>query len=137
MHPNHMKQTRDFAGNDTISVWEGIVPFSRVFSESSLLVTDYSSVAIDFAYLGKPVIYAQFDKEKFFDTHTYVQGYYDYMEDGFGPVCYDYNSTVECMINILESGCVEPDLYRKRVDKFFAFRDNNNCRRIYEEISKL
>ena len=132
-----MKQYRDFTGNDTISVWSDIVPFNRVFCESSLLVTDFSSVAIDFAYLGKPVVYTQFDKEKFFSTHSYVQGYYDYERDGFGPVCYDLDSSVEAIVEIIKNGCAEPDTYRERVDEFFAFRDSLNCRRIYEEILKL
>ena len=137
MHPNHMKQSVDFEGNDTISVWQGIVPFSRVFTESSLLVTDFSSVAIDFAYLGKPVVYTQFDKEKFFSTHSYIEGYYDYEKDGFGPVCYDRASAVESMIKLIESDCAEPDIFKERVEGFFAYHDTHNCRRIYEEVSKL
>ncbi|MBR3123809.1 MAG: CDP-glycerol glycerophosphotransferase family protein [Mogibacterium sp.] len=137
LHPNHMKQGRDFTGNDTISVWDDIVPFNRVFCESSLLVTDFSSVAIDFAYLGKPVVYTQFDKEKFFSTHSYVQGYYDYERDGFGPVCYDLDSAVDTIVDIIKNGCAEPDTYRERVDEFFAFRDRSNCHRIYEELLKL
>ena len=29
------------------------------------MITDYSSVAIDFAYMKKPTLYYQFDEEKF------------------------------------------------------------------------
>ena len=137
MHPSHMKQWKDFQENETITVWKDLVPFSRVFSENSLLITDYSSVAIDFAYLGKPVVYAQFDKEAFTSGHSYVPGYYEYERDGFGPVCYDYESAVEEIINILSNDCREEGKYLDRVNSFFAFRDKNNCRRILDEILKL
>ena len=53
-----------------------------------------SSVAFDFAYLGKPVIYAQFDKEEFYEKHDYKAGYFNYERDGFGEVVYDLESTV-------------------------------------------
>jgi len=37
---------------------------------SDLLVTDYSSVAFDFSYMQKPVIFYQFDYDKFHDEHN-------------------------------------------------------------------
>jgi len=37
---------------------------------SDLLVTDYSSVVFDFSYMQKPVIFYQFDYEKFHDEHN-------------------------------------------------------------------
>ena len=49
------------------------------------MLTDYSSVAFDFAYLRKPIVYAHFDKEAFFSgEHSYTAGYFDYERDGFG-----------------------------------------------------
>ena len=137
IHPSHMNQWKDFDGNETISVWKDLIPFSRVFGENALLITDYSSVAIDFAYLGKPVIYTQFDKELFETGHSYVPGYYDYERDGFGPVCHDHESAVEAIINAVSRDCPEDSIYLDRVNSFFAFRDRNNCKRILEEIKKL
>lgn len=48
-------------------------------------VTDYSSVAMDVAYLGKPVVYYQFDYERFRTFHL-EEGYFHYEEDAFGPI---------------------------------------------------
>ncbi|OIK55880.1 CDP-glycerol glycerophosphotransferase family protein, partial [Oenococcus oeni] len=53
--------------------------------QSSLLVTDYSSVHFDFAYMNKPLIYFQFDQNDFQKSH-YKKGYFDFYHDGFGPV---------------------------------------------------
>ena len=44
----------------------------NLFGRCAVLITDYSSVAFDMAYLNKALIYYQFDKEAFFSgTHTY------------------------------------------------------------------
>ena len=137
LHPNHMNQWADFEGNDIISVWQDLIPFSKIFSENALLITDFSSVAIDFAYLGKPVIYTQFDKEAFETSHSYVPGYYSYDKDGFGPVCYDYESAVEAITASVSQDCPEEEMYLDRVNHFFAFRDKENCRRIIAEILSL
>ena len=45
--------------------------YQEMFKTASLMITDYSSVAFDFAYLKKPVIYYQ-DGE-----YHYGEGYYD------------------------------------------------------------
>ncbi|EAH8133661.1 capsular biosynthesis protein, partial [Campylobacter coli] len=76
----------------------------ELFCESSLMITDYSSVAFEMAVLKKPVIYYQFDKDEFFAKHSYAQGYFDYERDGFGEVCFDYDQLLFCLKNILNNG---------------------------------
>lgn len=49
----------------------------------SMLITDYSSVFFDVAYMNKPVLYYQFDREEFYSYH-YPKGYFDFERDGFG-----------------------------------------------------
>ncbi|MGQ2691693.1 CDP-glycerol:glycerophosphate glycerophosphotransferase [Campylobacter coli] len=58
----------------------------ELFCRSSLMITDYSSVAFEMAVLKKPVLYYQFDKDEFFAKHLYAKGYFDYEKDGFGKV---------------------------------------------------
>ena len=45
---------------------------------------DYSSIAFDFAYMKKPLIYYQFDQDKYYTNH-FAKGYFDCERDGFGP----------------------------------------------------
>ncbi|RIO65073.1 CDP-glycerol--glycerophosphate glycerophosphotransferase, partial [Mammaliicoccus sciuri] len=47
------------------SIKQGDVNVQQLIQESKLMITDYSSVAFDFSFLGKPVIYYQFDKDHF------------------------------------------------------------------------
>lgn len=137
MHPMQSQQWRDFDGNDVITVNEGFPDYQNEFVSSSLMITDYSSVAFDFSYLKKPVIYAQFDKEEFYRKHTYDEGYFDYERDGFGEVCYDLDSTVDAIIRLIENDCRNDEKYLKRVEKFYPYSDSHCCRRVYEHIKDL
>lgn len=100
----------------------------------SMMITDYSGVGFDFAYMKKPIIYTQFDSDNIFDKHYYKKGYFDYIEDGFGDITHDYDSSIDAIIKMIESGCKMPKKYQNRVDKFFDYHDHDNSRRIYEAI---
>ena len=112
--------------------------YRDIYAKSDLIVTDYSSAVFDFAYLRKPVLYTQFDAETFFSgEHSYTKGYFDYERDGFGEVEYDLDSAIDRIIEYMENGCQLKDKYRERIDKFFAFNDQNNCQRVFEKIMEL
>lgn len=106
-----------------------------LLKESSLLVTDYSSVAFDYAYMQKNVIYYQFDLEKY-RSEQYSDGYYSYENDGFGPVCNDSES-IKKYIKAFLNNPKSLEEYNKRIGKFFKYSDCKNCERIYEKINKL
>lgn len=105
-------------------------PYQEMFKTASLMITDYSSVAFDFAYLKKPVIYYQDG------NYHYGKGYYDYETMGFGKVIFDEDELVDKVIEYMKNGCVMEDEYKKRVDSFFKFTDKNNCKRVYEWLLK-
>ena len=54
------EQIIDHQSNDVIE-FVNEIDYSDMLTKASLMVTDYSSLSFDFAYLKKPVIYAQFD----------------------------------------------------------------------------
>ena len=105
-----------------------------LLKRSRVLVTDYSSVFYDFAYMKKEVIYYQFDYEEFYGKH-YGKGNFDFVDNGFGPVCKEENEVVENIIKICENGI--EDKYLERINEYFTLDKNNNCERIYNEIIKL
>lgn len=112
--------------------------YRDIYAKSKLVVTDYSSAVSDFAYMRKPVLYAQFDRDEFYSGgQMYTEGYFDYEKDGFGEVEYDLESTVDRIIEYMENGCQLKDKYRRRIDDFFAYGDKNNSQRVYEKIMEL
>ena len=134
LHPVFEAQFKDFSGNDIIKVGNGVAYYQQVFKESALMVTDFSSVAFDFAYLKKPVIYSQFDEDTFYKYHTWGKGYFTYRKDGFGPITTSLEETVDTLIEYIETGCEMKPEYVEKVDNFFAYTDRNNCKRIYDAI---
>lgn len=108
----------------------------ELLKKASILITDYSSVAMDFAYMGKPVIYYQFDYLKFRKYHL-EEGYFDYIKDGFGPVCNSWEAICREVEYIEKSGFSQNSIYAKRAYSFFDLKDKNNCKRTYEAVKGL
>lgn len=137
-HPNIQPHLSEFEMSPEIDVLSIDASYNDVYAQSNLIVTDYSSACFDFVYLRKPIVYCQFDAEEFFaGEHVYTKGYFDYERDGFGEVEYDLESAVDRIIEYMENGCQLKDKYRERIDKFFAFNDQNNCQRLYDKIMEL
>lgn len=136
-HPNTISGMKYFRHPEGVLFFDMTKSYREVFAQTNLMVTDYSSVAFDFAYLRKPVIYAQFDREDFFSgAHSYTEGYFDYDRDGFGQVTLQLEETVDAIIDSMEKGCVLDPLYRQRIDDTFAFDDQNCCQRVLERFEK-
>ncbi|MBQ9228113.1 MAG: CDP-glycerol glycerophosphotransferase family protein [Eubacterium sp.] len=133
LHPIFREQARDFEENDVFQVNSGFVDYNKVFAESSVMVTDYSTIAFDFAYLSKPIVYTQFDKEDFYQHQIYDECF-DYAAEGFGPVCETLDSAVEALTKLIENDCRNP--YIDRVEHFFVHHDKNNAKRILEAVLK-
>lgn len=109
----------------------------ELFLKASMMITDYSSVAFEMAYLYKPVCYYQFDEEDFFTKGHYNKGYFDYREHGFGPVYNHEESVIEYAIKNIENDCAAGPEYINKVDNFFPYRDGMCCERVLKEIEGL
>lgn len=109
--------------------------FQDILAESALLITDYSSLSFDIAYLKKPTVYYQEDADEFFSgKHTYTRGYFDYKKDGFGEVVYNKETLLKTVNEYMQNDCKMKDIYADRADKTFEYFDRKNCERIYNEI---
>lgn len=117
--------------SSNIEILSSKYDIQKALKESAIMITDYSSVYMDFAYMIKPVLYYQFDYKKYREKQL-QQGYFDYERDGFGPVELNKNSLIKKFIEIYEKGLEKK--YIKRMNDFFEIRDRNNCKRIYENI---
>lgn len=106
----------------------------KMFAESDLMITDYSSVAFDFAYLKKPILYYQFDKEEFFGSHTYKKGYFSYEKDGFGEVVEKEPELLDLLERYLADNGRMKAVYEKRVKQFFGEGEKNCCKQIIDRV---
>jgi hypothetical protein len=105
----------------------------ELFARSAVLVTDYSSMAFNSAYLDRPVVYFQFDRDRMFGGgHVGSKGYFDYERDGYGPVVLDPDAAVEATVVALEKG-LAPE-YQQRIADAFPERDGRCCERVTEAV---
>ncbi|ECO2572864.1 CDP-glycerol glycerophosphotransferase family protein [Campylobacter coli] len=133
-HRNIIPYLKEFNIPSYIKIASQNESLQELFCNSSLMITDYSSVAFEMAYLNKPVIYYQFDHEEFFSSHTLQKGYFDYEKDGFGPVVEDEESLLKELENLLQNDCNPFGIYKDNIDSTFAFKDGKCCERIYKVI---
>lgn len=103
---------------------------------SKLLITDYSSVFFDFAYMDKPEIYYQFDEEEYRKGH-YQEGYFSYRRDGFGSVVVEESELLDAVESILRREFVIEEKYQEKINRFFTLKDQKNCQRTFDAISSL
>lgn len=123
--------------NENIEILESSeIRYSLLFNECSIFITDYSSIHFDVATLQKPIIYYQFDKKYFFEKH-YKSGYFDYEKDGFGKVVINEDEIVNEIERYVEKNCTIDDEYKMKIHDTFIYLDNNNCKRLFDEIVKI
>lgn len=106
--------------------------YQDLLNNSSILITDYSSVFFDFAYLKKPVIYYHPDN----DSYHYEGSYFDYETMGFGDIFKSSKDLFEKLNQYVNNNCQMEEKYQKRVDEYFTYTDKNNCKRVYDWILK-
>ncbi len=109
----------------------------HLFKKSSMMITDYSSVAFEMGYLGRPVLYYQFDEDTFWTQQSYQKGYFDYRKDGFGAVCLNQDELLAELQKLLELNCENIPGLREIVDRTFIMRDGRNCERTLKAILAL
>ena len=136
MHHSFQKFLRLFGEYDFVNIVDyKDETVQSLLKDSKLLITDYSSVYFDFAYMNKPLVYFQFDEDEYYSGH-YEKGYFDYRRDGFGDVCTNYDEIINSISRIINSGFSLDQKYKKRIDRFFVYKDTNNSKRVYDAIMR-
>lgn len=130
LHPVISAQKQDFTPAKGVEILSALeINYEEILTKSSLMVTDYSGVQFDFAYMRKPVVYFHPPE---LPPH-YEEGGFSYETQGFGEICTGTEELVEILCSYMKQECRLKDFYRAREDDFFAYADFENCRRIYED----
>ncbi|WP_051591207.1 CDP-glycerol glycerophosphotransferase family protein [Bacillus sp. UNC438CL73TsuS30] len=134
LHPNMQRFTPFFSDAPVRIVSQGEVDVQFLLKESSLMITDYSSVAFDISFLHKPIIYYQFDRDRFIGKQP---SHLDLDNDLPGDIVYDLDEVLNCVEKYARTDFeMEPE-YKKRAGKFLKYHDLNSCKRIYERTLKI
>ena len=98
---------------------------------SKMLVTDYSSIAWDMLYMGKPVVFYQYDRQAHLDTWG---SYIDLEKDSPGICVADHDELIAAIENCINGGFeLSADLEEKRRSSF-EYLNQGNSQRICDEL---
>ena len=129
LHPNMQQFSSYFEGSPVKLIYQGDEDVQKLIKESALLVTDYSSVAFDFSFLHKPVIYYQFDQSRFIgksDSHINLENELP------GAIIENELNLVEKIKTYIENDFGMENFYKERANKFIKYRDQDSSKRIFE-----
>lgn len=112
------------------------VDVRELFARARVLVTDYSSMAFNAAYIERPVVYFQFDRDRMMQGgHFGRQGYFDYERDGYGPVALQRDAALRAVCEMVEAGPEPVEPYLSRIRAAFPARDGQCSERVYRAIA--
>lgn len=92
-----------------------------------IVITDYSSVCMDFALLNKPCIFYAYDLEEYEAERSFCFGFEDYVP---GSVVKTFDALLEEIKNPKGKN-------KDAFEKFnFDYKDNKNCERLFNAVMK-
>jgi CDP-glycerol glycerophosphotransferase len=134
LHPNMQKFVDAFDLDGITVISQGEVNVQQLLKESMLMITDYSSVAFDFSFLEKPVIYYQFDAKRFLGQYP---SHLDINEDLPGDIVRNENDILDRLQLYIDNNFKMSEENLLKSQQFLKYKDTNNNKRIKEEIEKF
>lgn len=130
LHTNFQKYRHLFE-SDTISILkEGESNVQDLLKNNGILITDYSSVGLDFSLLDRPVIYYQFDttlKESRKQKKRFLPG----------PIVKNQEELLNILQKKINKNKISPIYKLRRKRNLYLYNDTNAKKRIVNEILKL
>lgn len=103
--------------------------FYDIVNATKVFITDYSSFSFDYLYLNKPVIYYDFEKNALNNNIK------DMEYSKYGYYCTDIKQVDKAFEKIQKNDYKLENKYVKNINKLFAYRDDNNCKRIIDSLN--
>ena len=134
LHPLISSEINTFKRNDIVDIVESTdsAKYKLLLTKSSLMVTDYSGVQFDFAYMNKPIVYFHPPET----PPSYEEGVFKYSRHALGEITTSLDQLVNLIDGYMRNNCLLKQEYQKRINGFFYHRDYRNCERIYTTAIK-
>lgn len=123
LHPQVHSAAADFACVENVTDYEDV---RELVLASDILVTDYSSICMDFCVLGKKIVFYCPDLQWYSERRGF---YFDYKESVPGEVCEKFADLAEKI-----KADFSEEKNRKFKEKNFGFTDTDNAKRVADYI---
>jgi CDP-glycerol glycerophosphotransferase (TagB/SpsB family) len=118
---------------DNIIFYNSYKDIQPLLSITDILVTDYSSVYIDYLLLDRPIVFFAYNRDKHLEAQEGL--IFDYESATPGPVCISQEQLQETLKNYTIGRTDEFAVKRKEIRKLaFKYEDSNSSERIWNFI---
>jgi len=131
-HPS-ISYAEGFGEYDNIIYYDSTKDIQPLLKISDVLVTDYSSVYMDYLLLNRPIIFFPYDHEKYLKSQDGLL--FDYDSAVPGPICHSQDRLEETIFNLIIN-CRDDYLAKRDQTKKMAFKyeDSGASDRIWKFI---
>ncbi|MEH7395053.1 bifunctional glycosyltransferase/CDP-glycerol:glycerophosphate glycerophosphotransferase [Priestia megaterium] len=110
---------------------QGEETVQSLLKRHSMLITDYSTVSFDFAYMNKPVFFYQFDYDEFYSKH-YNEGPINHKKDLFG----ERAEEEQALINLLERHPASGNPRAKQISNYIIKEEGrSHSQLLFQQLS--
>jgi CDP-glycerol glycerophosphotransferase (TagB/SpsB family) len=112
----HLERYADAADSPDIISLNHYPDVNVLLRDTAVLITDYSSIYLDFLLTGRPILHFAYDFEAYLEKR--VGFFYEVKEAFAGPVPRNFGELVHALDQALGSGVSDPESYGRVRDLF-------------------
>ena len=131
LHHNFQRYHHLFESEFVNILREDDVTVQELLREHGILITDYSSVGLDFSLQNRKVLYYQFDRLDELQNAKELDGLLP------GPIMTNYQSLFENISEAVMDNRLSEEYVQKRRANLYAFDDLNASERIYQAMIEI
>lgn len=130
-HPA-IKIYQDYNKKDRIIYLPGSMDIYPILNKIDILITDYSSIYLDFLNTGKPIIFFPYDLKNYLEKDRDL--YFDYNEFTPGPKALTFPELLDWINYFINNKDEFVDSRKKIQDKCFKYSDDKSSYRVFNFI---
>lgn len=136
LHPKSKlrKKFEEIQGGNIVFIDADADPYIFI-QESSLLVTDYSSIYFDYLLSDKPIVFFAYDLNEYLSTSREM--YFEYREYTPGRKAFTWEELKEAILNALENREVYKEEREQMITSMFCYGKKETSGILAEEIKAI
>ena len=113
-----------------VDLLESGLAINRLLASASAMISDYSSAAVDFLVLDRPLAFTLDDVEEYENSRGFV---FDNIKEWLpGREVFDFNDFCTFLREVAAGQDISAQKRQRISEKLLQYKDNQNCRRILE-----
>lgn len=133
LHPNMQSFSHYFYDSPVRVINQGEIDVQYLLKQSAMMITDYSSVAFDFSFLEKPILYYQFDKQRYIGKKG---SHLDLERDLPGDIIYEEDTLIQLIDGYAKRNFLMSNENKNKASKFLTYKDKQSSERIFRATQK-